>query len=197
MHQETGKAIKPKNELFDLEPGACYEVRVPLSKDRMAFLQNRNTKDTTQNNTNTQPKGTPTKENTLQGNKQYQSIHKTIKDPPDSNTEVFPEEEDRDYRPEVTSEFSSKKRSPARSLRKRKVRELEPFEDGLNASHTWSELIEEALTTLGGWNSTHNTLRSNSLPGKRTGLEITSYIEDHYEEMLSNKTKTWRNSVMG
>lgn len=49
-------------------------------------------------------------------------------------------------------------------------------------SFTWSELIEEALTNLGA---------------QRTGQEITSYIENHYEEMLENKTKTWKNSVMG
>lgn len=31
----------------------------------------------------------------------------------------------------------------------------------------------------------------------RTGLEITNFIEEHYGDLVSSKTKTWKNSVMG
>ncbi len=51
-----------------------------------------------------------------------------------------------------------------------------------NATYTWSELIEKALTVLGG---------------SRTGHEITEYIEENYPHILTNKTKTWKNSVFG
>jgi len=54
--------------------------------------------------------------------------------------------------------------------------------DGDLCRHTWSELIEEALRTL---------------RGSHTALEITAFLENHYGLLLSAKTKTWRNSVMG
>jgi len=51
-----------------------------------------------------------------------------------------------------------------------------------NSNYTWSNLIEKALRTMGG---------------QRTGQEITSFIEHNFRELISGKTKTWRNSVMG
>jgi hypothetical protein len=36
-----------------------------------------------------------------------------------------------------------------------------------------------------------------ALGGRGTGVEITGYIDENYSQVLSNKTKTWRNSVMG
>jgi len=58
--------------------------------------------------------------------------------------------------------------------------EMDPSDP--NATYTWSELIEKALTVLGG---------------SRTGHEITEYIEENYPHILTNKTKTWKNSVFG
>lgn len=51
-----------------------------------------------------------------------------------------------------------------------------------NNNFTWSNLIEKALRTMGG---------------QRTGQEITLFIEHNFKELISGKTKTWRNSVMG
>lgn len=51
-----------------------------------------------------------------------------------------------------------------------------------NNNYTWSNLIEKALRTMGG---------------QRTGQEITQFIEHNFRELISGKTKTWRNSVMG
>lgn len=47
---------------------------------------------------------------------------------------------------------------------------------------TYTEMIEQALRALGG---------------RGTGLDITTYIDEHYRSVLKNKTDTWRNSVMG
>jgi WD40 repeat protein len=47
---------------------------------------------------------------------------------------------------------------------------------------TYIDMIEEALTALGG---------SAATP------DITGYMEDKYRDLLQTKTKTWRNSVSG
>jgi hypothetical protein len=47
---------------------------------------------------------------------------------------------------------------------------------------TYSEMIEAALRALGNQGS---------------GPDITNYIEENYADRLTNKTKTWKNSVMG
>jgi len=60
--------------------------------------------------------------------------------------------------------------------------EEEPDPSDPNATYTWSELIEKALSVLGA---------------SRTGHEITEYIEENYPHILTNKTKTWKNSVFG
>lgn len=62
--------------------------------------------------------------------------------------------------------------------------EIDQGEDSLGEDNTstYTEMIEQALRALGG---------------RGTGVEITSYIDENYSQVLSNKTKTWRNSVMG
>jgi hypothetical protein len=47
---------------------------------------------------------------------------------------------------------------------------------------TYIEMIEEAISTLGG---------------QATTPAITNFMEEHHGQLLSTKTKTWRNSVSG
>ena len=52
----------------------------------------------------------------------------------------------------------------------------------LERTPTYIEMIEEAISTLGG---------------KATTPAITNFMEEHHGQLLSTKTKTWRNSVSG
>jgi len=70
------------------------------------------------------------------------------------------------------------------SRRKMKFDEevIEDIELDEKDASTYTEMIEQALRALGG---------------RGTGLDITTYIDEHYRSVLKNKTDTWRNSVMG
>jgi len=80
-----------------------------------------------------------------------------------------------------------RKDKPYSSRRKLKIdeEEEEPGSEeslGEESTSTYTEMIEQALRSLGG---------------RGTGVEITNFIDENYNHVLSNKTKTWRNSVMG
>lgn len=81
-------------------------------------------------------------------------------------------------------EATYSRRSPEKQRRRREsvLEEEEDSMDEGDSSSTYTQMIEQALAALGG---------------RGTGVEITTYIDDHYRDILSNKTKTWRNSVMG
>eukprot|EP01114_Cavostelium_apophysatum_P003534 TRINITY_DN1348_c0_g1_i4.p1 TRINITY_DN1348_c0_g1~~TRINITY_DN1348_c0_g1_i4.p1 ORF type:complete len:485 (+),score=156.31 TRINITY_DN1348_c0_g1_i4:1091-2545(+) len=98
------------------------------------------------------------------------------------------EEVDELYASENSNDMLPTKEDLERPLRRKRYDETDEddlrFDDQASDDSitTYTEMIEHALRCLGG---------------RGTGVDITSFIDDNYSTVLTNKTKTWRNSVMG